>query len=134
MLLLALVAAWPVAHYAWVQTQGVSPWKFFGWAMYTVPRFQASFEFRSLDGGPEGILRYPARSPAGRQAIQQYRQDELAWLRQTDPTEMARAVFAAYPRVRRLELTRRLARYDVDAGLPVSDAFVDVFDRDHLGR
>ena len=137
-LLLGLVAAWPVAHYAWVQNAGVSPWKFFGWAMYTTPRFQAQFEFRAIDDGSGAeaesgrLLRYPRRRPEARRALAAYRQAELAWLRQTDPSGLARAVFAAYPRVRQLELKRHLYRYDAETGRPVRETDVRVFDRRSL--
>ena len=34
---LVLFALWPLAQHALVRTQGVDPWRLFGWAMYCVP-------------------------------------------------------------------------------------------------
>ena len=34
---LVLFALWPLAQHALVRSQGVDPWRLFGWAMYCVP-------------------------------------------------------------------------------------------------
>ena len=131
-LLLTLVAIWPLAHRAWVHTSGISPWKFFGWAMYTTPRFNAQFDFRALeaDDTPGPRIQFPIRRPDARLAMRAYRIEELAWARQTDTSGLARAIFAAYPSVDRLELTRKLLRYDPSVGVPIRDVDVMIFDRE----
>lgn len=35
LLALALLTAWPIAHHILVERYELSPWKFFGWSMYT---------------------------------------------------------------------------------------------------
>ena len=46
----AMLAVWPAAHYFVVDALSLSPWNYFGWAMYTVP-------------GPRGSVRVKAVSP-----------------------------------------------------------------------
>ena len=36
-LLIAALAVWPAVHYVLVQKFELSPWRYFGWAMYCVP-------------------------------------------------------------------------------------------------
>ena len=49
--LLLAFAIWPLCHYFVVDAYRLNPWKFFGWAMYTVHIFHPKVEVYSLDGG-----------------------------------------------------------------------------------
>ena len=41
---LFVFAVWPLVQYSMTQRYQVDPWKFAGWAMYTVPKFQPRIE------------------------------------------------------------------------------------------
>jgi hypothetical protein len=136
--LLVCLAIWPILHRLWVAHSGVSPWKFYGWAMYCQPRFRSQLEFRGLSRSPtvstgttdEGrLLRYPRRRLDAWRALFAYRRKELAWLRQTDPDDLARAVFAAHPGLRYLALRRHWTRYDTRVSMPVNETEVLLFER-----
>ena len=40
--LILFLAVWPLVHYALVRSYQISPWKFFGWAMYCRPENRIS--------------------------------------------------------------------------------------------
>ena len=48
---LVAVAVWPLIHPAVIRMTGISPWKLFGWAMYTVPARQVGIRVISLESG-----------------------------------------------------------------------------------
>lgn len=41
---LLVFAVWPLVQYSLTQRYQVDPWKFAGWAMYTVPKFEPRIE------------------------------------------------------------------------------------------
>jgi len=116
--LLALVAAWIPGHALVVARFDLNPWKWFGWAMYTVPPPVircypvAMPEQRMLE--PDGLP--PAtreRVLATTRAFLQARADVGAWI---EPDECAEAFFEAFPgvdvlaiQVQRLEVRRESA-------------------------
>ena len=106
--------------------------------MYCEPRFRSQLEFRGLPRSPNVSagtfeearqLRYPRRRLDALRALVAYRSEELAWLRQTDASDLARAVFAAHPDVQHLALRRHWTRYDIEVSMPVIQTEVLFFER-----
>lgn len=52
---LILFATWPAVHHGLVRTMGLSPWKFFGWSMYCVPKREVRFEITLEDADGAAI-------------------------------------------------------------------------------
>ena len=50
--LVALLAVWPLAHFFVVKAMRLSPWNFYGWAMYTKPNDHVRAETFNLQGEP----------------------------------------------------------------------------------
>lgn len=49
--ILVMVASWPLIQYAVTVYCDSNPWKFFGWAMYTVPPPQVQMGMADIAGG-----------------------------------------------------------------------------------
>jgi len=47
---LVILAIWPLIHIGVVHSTGLSPWRGFGWAMYTVPVLKVDVGVRHLEG------------------------------------------------------------------------------------
>lgn len=70
---LIVFTAWPLLHYGLVQRYRLDPWKFGGWAMYTVINFLPQIEVFAIRGGDRqqiglGSHNFPA-SRAAREAL-----------------------------------------------------------------
>lgn len=107
-LLAVLVASavWPAAHYFVVRRYKLSPWNWFGWAMYTQPAERLQVHAISPDGTTV-TSRLPTLSEREQQSIMDaYRPWSLRHLELgdlDDPDEFARAilnVFDTWPSVR----------------------------------
>jgi hypothetical protein len=107
--------AWPAAHFGLVHAFGVSPWSWWGWAMYTQPqpRVQA-LAFSTADGRALDLRRAtPERALAVRAAYETFSLDRLAYGTLREPDDFARALLRAFPdevgvriEVRRIVLDR----------------------------
>lgn len=61
---LVLFALWPLGHRWLVAQYQISPWRLFGWAMYTTPRLDPRVDFYSVANGERSPLRYPDNDTA----------------------------------------------------------------------
>ena len=118
--LLIVVSVWPLAHRGVVHWLDLSPWKFFGWAMYTTPgkRIRA-FPF---DGNDRPLQ--PGRLPAEqrRAVMDAYNDFSLHRIESgvlIEPDDFARVLFESFPDVESitilvqiLQVDRKTAMYD----------------------
>jgi hypothetical protein len=65
-ILLVAVCIWPMAHYGLVRALDLNPWKWFGWAMYTVPPMRVRARAISVEDGRQLDLTDLPRDVAGR--------------------------------------------------------------------
>lgn len=57
--LILFVVVWPLVHFALCKTFDINPWKFYGFAMYTVPMRQIELSYVGFTNGePERINPY----------------------------------------------------------------------------
>lgn len=95
---LAVFAAWPLAHRVIVARYDVSPWRFFGWAMYCQPKIPIAVDVRvRIDGA---VL--PLADASGDAGELMRRRFEFAQRRQTwgellPPDDLAGHILGALP-------------------------------------
>lgn len=104
--LLAAVTLWPLVHFGLARTVGISPWKLFGWAMYTTPRPRVLAYV--LEGGTERQLPFDTLSPARQRellaaydAFSKLRIELGSWV---EPDEFGQLALRAYPNVASIDI------------------------------
>jgi hypothetical protein len=100
---LVVLAVWPLLHIALVRSTGISPWRGFGWAMYTVPVLAVEVGFRPLEGQPGETTR--GGKEAAVRALKRYLKHYQALGGYASADHLARTVFAAYPGYERIEIS-----------------------------
>lgn len=108
-LVLAVLTVWPLLHYFLVSRYGASPWHFFGWAMYTVPRAPLAVELFDARGAPLPLERFPRELD---EEIRRYGERRRAWGDLLPPDELAQRLFASVPWLRKIEIVVTTYRFD----------------------
>jgi hypothetical protein len=111
------MAVWPLFQYAASVYWETNPWKFFGWAMYTVPPPQVQMGMGEIHGGQ---IDWDRRREVPRPLLEEgfrFLDRRTAYGRLHAPDELAGMALAAFPetegvaiRVRSLVLNRESAR------------------------
>ncbi|MEE2662871.1 MAG: hypothetical protein VX466_09230 [Myxococcota bacterium] len=89
--LLIVFTTWPLVHYQLVRVYRLDPWKFGGWAMYTVVNFLPRVEVFAMRGGERQQLGLGSHDlPASRAASEQLVFDAKFYGELADPEPLAR--------------------------------------------
>lgn len=118
--LLIVITIWPLAHFAVVRTFDLNPWKWFGWAMYTVP--SDAINIYVIDDAGQRVPLHAA-PPRLRQRLADTQHQFSTRLLQfgpgPSPDALAQVLFRAFPSHRRLriyvqhvEMNRQTAMYE----------------------
>lgn len=83
---LVLLALWVPSHHVTTRLSGADPWKFFGWAMYTVPNSTVTVRANPLRG-QERIPRL--LSPDALAILETYAKRRAVWGKLISPEAMA---------------------------------------------
>jgi len=121
---LVLFTLWPLVHFGLVRALDLNPWKWFGLAMYTVPRDRYDAHAFSLPGreriGLAGLE--PARA-------QRLLESYAAFVRRRDqlrgaarPDAFARALFDARPELETIEITVQRIGLERESAMVVEEA------------
>jgi len=111
--MLLAFAIWPLLHYSLVQRYGLEPWKFAGWAMYTVPRFLPRVEvFELRDGRRVKIPLIGSRFEAAADELVRFRAGALSWGELAVPDEVERLARQALDTREPIEIV--ITRFYVD--------------------
>jgi hypothetical protein len=86
---LAVLAAWPIAHRILVARARISPWRFFGWAMYCTPKLPVVIELTALRGKARKALVPSLLSPEERRAIDHLSEQRGVWGTFATPDRLA---------------------------------------------
>lgn len=54
--MLVSLLVWPLLHYGLINTTDLSPWKFFGWAMYCEPTRYSTCEITGIKKNTDGLI------------------------------------------------------------------------------
>jgi len=119
---LAILAVWPLIHIGVVHKTGISPWRGFGWGMYTQPVLDVRVGLRSLEADPSSK---PSPTPAAKAALLEemkaYIKHYQALGANAKPGRIARAVLIAYPHFRSFEINTSQYALDTKTALIVED-------------
>lgn len=125
-LVLVAFALWPLAQHVLVRTQGLSPWKAFGWAMYCQPKVTAVTRLHADDARlPVSQLAPDARVAMDAHHLRWKRLGDLA-----DPDAAGCAVLRAHPTIGTLRIVSEQRSLDPDTGLIRSRERTSVYRRD----
>jgi hypothetical protein len=95
---LAVLAAWPLAHRALVQRYDLDPWRFFGWAMYCTPKLPADVYLFAIENGARIPVSFDELTPAQRRSVYALRARRVLWGTFASPSRAGAAVLAARPK------------------------------------
>ena len=110
--LLAILAVWPLAHRYLVYQYDLSPWRFFGWAMYCQPAFRPQVEIFEIHGGQRRPFRIETL-PTLERLVNEYERERYAWGRLAAPDDIGKHLLESNPEAPIVEVeitTRRLER------------------------
>jgi hypothetical protein len=115
-----LLAIWPLVHYALTLTLDISPWKLFGWAMYTTPQFYPSARVYEVRGEQTIAVEASALSGEMPAKIAAFERDWLALGELAPPDPIGRELLRSNPEwegvliaVSRRRLDRGTARIEM---------------------
>ena len=86
-------AVWPLVQYSLTQRYRLDPWKFMGWAMYTVPKFQPRIDaFLLRDDRREPVARGSTEFAAVGEALEDMVYEATYWGDLADFDSIAREI------------------------------------------
>jgi len=96
-------ALWPVAHRVGVAHYHFSPWKFFGWAMYCVPRFVPDVTIYAIEGDQRTKARLRSRSVSSK--LDRFRLRREVWGRLAPIDSLVNSIFWELKDVKCIEIS-----------------------------
>lgn len=99
--LLVVLAAWPLAHRYLVSRFDVSPWRFFGWAMYCQPALRPTTRVFVIESNDRRRLELP---PSLEAEVRKFERDRYAWGRLHRPDELGEKILAFFPGLQFIEV------------------------------
>lgn len=91
---------WPWVHIALVLIFGVSPWKLYGWGMYSTPQFEPAVQLIELRNGKSvGLIEQTNLPEELRMKIRRFQFRRMALGRLAPPDPLASDILAALPRL-----------------------------------
>lgn len=105
---LALLAVWPLVHRLLVARYDISPWRFFGWAMYCQPAVRLIVDTRvHLDGRELELADALADSSELMRQRFEFAERRQIWGELLPPDDLARRILDAVPRAQAVEVVVR---------------------------
>ena len=101
---LAVLAAWPLAHRALVRRYDLDPWRFFGWAMYCTPKLPADVYLFTIENGVRTAVPVDELTPAHRRSVYALRARRGLWGTLASPSRAGAALLAARPNAAAVEV------------------------------
>jgi hypothetical protein len=101
---LAVLAAWPLAHRALVVRYDLDPWRFFGWAMYCTPKLPATVALFAIEDGVRTPVEIRSLPRADRRAVYALRRRRGLWGTLASPARAGRVLLAARPEADAVEV------------------------------
>ena len=92
--MLAVLAVWPLLHHSLVRRYELNPWRFFGWSMYTRPVNKIAVRVRPSSGDYAAL---DGATVAGELAA--YIRARASWGKLARPDALARATLERNPRL-----------------------------------
>ncbi|MEO8605754.1 MAG: hypothetical protein ABI629_24510 [bacterium] len=83
------LAFWPIAHRILVVQTRLSPWRFFGWAMYCTPKLPVVVEVTALRGKARTALALSELSNDERRAVHRLSEKRGMWGTYATPDRLA---------------------------------------------
>jgi hypothetical protein len=127
-------AVWPLIQFSLTQHYDASPWKLFGWGMYSVPGAMKTVRILALTQGQKVRLPFQAYSPEEQKLVDRFRGHRQALGLLASPVPLAEGMLALRPdydgvviAVLTLSLNRETAR--LDAGYEYSTHWRDERDQ-----
>ena len=93
--LLLLFAVWPATHYVLAQRYEFDPWRFFGWAMYTVPDTRVEIYAAEVYG--EKARPIDLASPPALSAAREFAHRRSILGKWAPPHDLAQGLMQHYP-------------------------------------
>ena len=119
---LAILAIWPLVHIGVVHKTGISPWRGFGWGMYTEPVLDVQVGLRPLEADPGGKTPpTPEAKAALIEEMKAYVKRYQALGANAEPDRIASAVRIAYPHLKSFEVHAKQYAIDTKTALVVED-------------
>lgn len=101
---LAVLAAWPLAHRLLVSHYDLDPWRFFGWAMYCTPKLPAEVHLFAYENGERVSVPLSTLSRPQRRAIYGLRRRRALWGTLASPDRAGAVLLAARPQAEAVEV------------------------------
>jgi hypothetical protein len=115
---LLVLLVWPLLHIIVVRSTGISPWRGFGWGMYTVPVLPVQVGVSPLEGTTEQAKQGQEEMV---QAIKMYLKRYQALGGLAKPDAVAHSVFEAYPGLKLIEINVTQHKLDHSTARVVED-------------
>lgn len=116
--ILIAAAVWPGIHHLLARTQGIDPWKLFGWSMYAVPNRQIRVKVVALENGAPTHWIFP---PAARAEIDRFVERRMNLGRFASAHSLGEAVLEHEPRFDELDVVVQMRRLDLETAHLVFD-------------
>lgn len=111
--MMMIMAVWPLIQFGLTKTVGIDPWKFFGFGMYTVPRFTPTVHLYGVEGNIPHPLPVSRLTSEARAELERFLSQREVYGPRFRPDRAASHVQQAFPEfevvqlvVSRLELDR----------------------------
>jgi len=101
---LAVLAVWPMAHRVLVAEARLSPWRFFGWAMYCTPKLPVEIELTAVHDGARRALLPEELPPAVRQAVDRLADRRGVWGTFASADRLGTRLLASQPDAEAIEV------------------------------
>lgn len=119
---LLVFAAWPLVHRGLVARYDISPWRFFGWAMYCQPKLDVGLQVLVIEKGRPsrlGTSQIADAIPGWRGLRRDYLEKRRYLGRLRPPDALAELVRARYPEADAIELVIAKDRLDRETAMIV---------------
>lgn len=118
--LLVIAAIWPLAQFALTKAFDVSPWKLFGWAMYTGPQFATEAKVLEIRASTLIEIEREKLTPEIQGELVKFEHRRIALGRLARPNRIGEMALEAYPNLNgvmvlafRRHLNRETARIEM---------------------
>ena len=131
---LMIMAVWPLVHRGLVVTYDISPWRFFGWAMYCVPKLDMRLDINHIhDGQPRELEFAGDFHKEVRHETRRYLNKRRIWGDFHFPDVLAYKIFEQRPEVQILEFVVHHPRLDTRTSYVVDRTRTYRYERSHAG-
>lgn len=102
---LVIFGLWPILHYGLVQHYHLSPWRFFGWAMYCLPKQPVDVDIQVVtDDGSRQLRMQPQDRALLRREVREFERLREMWGKLLPPDDLAEFFFDRFPAIVAIEV------------------------------